>query len=168
MIKNYNQFNESLLDKLEGPSKEDVLNNITPDELLYRSCKKSDYENAKFALENNADVHYLKDLCIRFSDDFEIIRLLVEYGANIQADNNVALYNSIIRKDYRRFKFLLENGANIEDHILSYLFSKNRKKFKDYLINNNYIKWNELNSDLKRYAEIYLTEEQVEKIKNNY
>ena len=109
MIFNFEQFNESLLNKLEGPSKEEVLNNITPDELLYKSCTKGDYENAKFALENGADVHYLKDICIRMSSKYEIIKLLIEYGADVQAGYNVALYNSIIRYYFVSFFIFLND-----------------------------------------------------------
>ena len=39
MIKNYNQFNESLLNKLEGPNEEDILDklkNLSSDDLLIK------------------------------------------------------------------------------------------------------------------------------------
>ena len=169
MIKNYNQFNESLLDKLEGPSREEIINNISINDFLYKSCVNSEYDDVKFALNNGADVHHLKDICIRFSNNYNIIKLLLEYGADIHISDDLPLYNATRRHDNKTCKLLIKNGANFyKSSILDYIIQKNMKVLLNFLIKNEYLKWDKMNSEQKRYAEIYLTEEQVEKIKNNY
>lgn len=169
MIFNFEQFNESLLNKLKGPSREEILNNISINDFLYKSCVSGDYDNVKFALENGANVHHLKDICIRFTNDYDIIKLLIDYGADIHVSYELPLYNATRRYDNKTSKLLIKNGADFyNSSILDFIIQKGMKVLLNFLIKNEYLKWDKMNSEQKRYAEIYLTEEQVEKIKNNY
>ena len=68
MIKNYKQFNESLRDKLVGPSDDEVMDNLkhlSPDELLRKSCKIGFLKGVEVALKKGADIHYYDDVPLR-------------------------------------------------------------------------------------------------------
>ena len=72
MIKKYKQFNEGLLDKLTGPSEEEVLDNfkklsiIKKGEILFHSLMEYDDKMVIFALKNGADVHVENDYILKF------------------------------------------------------------------------------------------------------
>ena len=52
-----------------------------------------------------------------------IVKLLLEYGADINANDNKPLYKSIITNNFDVYKILLENGADVYNHnILELLF----------------------------------------------
>ena len=55
MIKKYKQYiKESLLNKLEGPTEEEIFNSVkdlNPDEMLLKACKSDLINLAKYAIE---------------------------------------------------------------------------------------------------------------------
>ena len=117
MITNFSKFNESLRDKLVGPTEDEVMDNfkdLSPNKLLSKSCKKGFLKGVQVALEQGADIHTyntnpLIDACN--NDNFDIIKLLIENGADISNMNRTLLSTCINANNYEMVKFLLENGA---------------------------------------------------------
>ena len=83
MIKNYNQFNESLRDKLVGPTEDEVIDIFlkkSPQELLRKSCKLGLLKGVKIAIENGADIHADNDSALIHSSNYgnlNIVKLLL-------------------------------------------------------------------------------------------
>ena len=70
MIKNYNQFNESLLDNLEGPNEEDILDklkNLSSDDLLIKSSEIGSLGGVIKALRMGADINSNNDCALRYA-----------------------------------------------------------------------------------------------------
>ena len=63
MIKKYKIFKESLLNKLEGPNEEEVLDSLkdNPDKLLKVSLDLNFIKGINFALENGAKIKNLRN-----------------------------------------------------------------------------------------------------------
>ena len=67
----------------------------------------------------------------------EIVKYLVESGADVQAQNNQALINASRSNHFEVVKYLIENGANIQDQdnlALIYACYYNCLKIVKYLI----------------------------------
>jgi len=62
---------------------------------------------------NDSSLHY----AVRIKDNLEIVKLLIENGANINIQNNYltsSLHNAVFLIDnFEIVKLLIENGANI-------------------------------------------------------
>ena len=141
-IKNYNQFNESLLNKLQGPSEEDVWDNyksLKPNELLYKSAKSGFLNGVIKAIEMGANVNDCQNIKDYFDvdddddDDYDynfsvieiaaaynqlnIIKYLIEHNINKEYIND-ALSNMRFDPDdldnLDTVKYLLKNGADLD------------------------------------------------------
>lgn len=137
MIKKYNQYiKESLLDKLSGPSEEEVINTFkdNPDKLLKVSLNTDFLKGINIALENGAKIKNIwnnklweKLFKILNYDDEKIIKTLEAPGILLDyaydADNkNIMIYS-------------LENGANFNNEQLNDMFYDSPKLF-EYLCKN--------------------------------
>lgn len=136
MIKKFNQYNESLLDKLEGPSERDALKE-NPTKVLLHAYDNNDLDLFRLALEhganiekkysskkfNNATLLYY----VTYEGKEEMVKLLIEYGANIEKDTYVGLlaeYGSIdlikyvldrISLTYEQYKKILSSLFYVDD-----------------------------------------------------
>ena len=118
MIKNYKIFKESLLDKLVGPSEEEIISNISknPNKLLLYSCREGLMEYVVKSLEYGADIHFKKDLAIKTAAEcgyLDIVKYLISKGAKIKVQNGVVLENAIINEHIDIVKYLVEKGIDV-------------------------------------------------------
>ena len=112
MIKNYNQFNESLLGNMKGPTDDEIiifLKKNNPNKLLDIGLQRNNFEFVKTAIENGAEIDYrINNPLVKFglSKNWERIKLYM--------DSNISLNSN--------YKSLLKNYAHINDtRILSIL-----------------------------------------------
>ena len=99
-----------------------IKNGVSTDvksDALISSCTQNDnriIEIIKILIENGADIHAEEDQSFINACEYcniEIIKLLIQYGANIHAQNDKALINACYYDDIETVKLLIENGANI-------------------------------------------------------
>ena len=120
MIKNYKQFNESLINKLEGPNEEqiwDYLNGLklNPNDLLIKSSESGFLPGVKKALDNGANINYSNELALyqAVSNSFyDVVKYLIENGANIEGENNDVLKSALLSHDVDILKLLLDNSKH--------------------------------------------------------
>lgn len=97
MIKKYKKYNESLLDKLKGPTKEEIFKYYeTTDinQIFIDAVYENKVDIVEFALDNGADITYKDNraltLCVMYGS-VDIAILLLERGIDITYDNYIAL-----------------------------------------------------------------------------
>ena len=118
MIKKYKIFKESLLNKLEGPSEDEVINNLSknPNKLLLFSCEEGLLEYVKKSLENGADIHYKKDSAVKIvaqDGNLEILKYLISKGANFRVDSDTPMEYAAFGGHLDIIKYLVEMGVKI-------------------------------------------------------
>jgi len=85
----------------------------------YCFCWATEYEHlevVKFLVENGANIHANNDLALCWAAEngyLEIVKYLVENGANIHANNDCALRWAAYKGHLEVVKYLIENGADI-------------------------------------------------------
>lgn len=85
-------------------------------DILGNVAEHGHFEVAKLMLENGADVHYDSDIALRSASDngeIEIVKLLLQYGADVHAENDEALRSASGNGETEIVKLLLENGADV-------------------------------------------------------
>jgi hypothetical protein len=83
---------------------------------LLDGVKEGDVESVKLALENGADVHADNDLALQWAPKYgytEVVKLLLENGADVHADNDSALQLASRYGHAEIVKLLLEYGADV-------------------------------------------------------
>ncbi|AKI80331.1 putative ankyrin repeat protein [Acanthamoeba polyphaga mimivirus] len=55
--------------------------------------------------------HYIKETPKQ--DTFSLLKLLIEYGVDVNANEYLALYSAVSGKNFDKVKLLVENGANV-------------------------------------------------------
>ena len=86
------------------------------DYALRHSSQYGQIEVVKFLIEKGANIHAIDDHALIWSSQYghiEVVKFLVEKGANIHADDECALRESSRNGHIDVVKFLVENGANI-------------------------------------------------------
>ena len=89
---------------------------VENDYALKRSSGRGHLEVVKFLIENGANIHAEDDYALRMSSSngfTDIVKFLVEIGANIHADDDGALRWSSDNGNIEVVKFLIEKGADI-------------------------------------------------------
>jgi hypothetical protein len=86
----------------------------------------------RFLLESGVSSNAINDAFISMfgdtieDDQFELIQLLVDYGANIHIEDNLAFYESICQNHLELLRYLLVKGVKIhygdEDELLTAIF----------------------------------------------
>ena len=123
MIKNYKQFNESLRDKLVGPSEDEVMDNfkdLSPNDLLVKSCKIGFLRGVEIALERGANVHFNGEQSLAetvYNNNLDIFKLLHKNGADIHFGRDVSLRDASHKGNTEMVKYLLDNGADV--HVMN-------------------------------------------------
>jgi ankyrin repeat protein len=85
-------------------------------DLLRISANMGCVEIVEYLVENGADIHAENDVALRgaaFYGNLEVVKYLTEHGANIHVDNEYALRSSYWKLSLNVFKYLIEQGANI-------------------------------------------------------
>ena len=119
MIKNYKQFNESLVDKLVGSTEDEVWNTIkdlSPNEILIKSCDCGFIKGVIFALDNGANVQYKNNRSICDASWYgyiDIVKLLIDKGADIHVNNDEPLKIASGQGNIEIVKLLLDNGCDV-------------------------------------------------------
>ena len=133
MIKNYIQFNESLLDKLQGPSKEEVWKNLwydkgfdTPEEFFLDVIKGIKIKKqTKFP----DSVFWEKNGEIFFEQDLEIMYLRVNY------DTIWKIFDKGFSMEYidiqQFIKGMVEEHLNWKGFTPAMFVSSNRERWKN-------------------------------------
>jgi hypothetical protein len=83
---------------------------------LLDGVKEGDVESVKLALENGADVHAENDSALRWASRYghiEVVKLLLEHGADVHAENDSALQLASRYGHAEIVKLLLEYGADV-------------------------------------------------------
>ena len=118
MIKNYKLFKESLLNKLEGPTIEEIIKN-NPTKLLEVGIIENNFEYVKLAVKNGANVKYEDNVFLELSSDknhdgeyTDIIKYLIENGADVKSNFNNAFYKACHYHQFDLADYLVERGAN--------------------------------------------------------
>ena len=111
MIKNYKLFKESLLDKLKGPTEEEIKDYFknNPNELIRKSIecnsinkKILSVDNIKRAIEMGADINssvrgYQGTLLSFVCEvgDYDLVKYLIENGAELELPGYISFSNSL-------------------------------------------------------------------------
>ncbi|BCS83632.1 ankyrin containing protein [Cotonvirus japonicus] len=84
---------------------------------LNSSCEFGHLEVVRFLVEKGADIQADDNLAVRWASrkgHLEVVRFLVKNGANIQADDNLAIKWASLYGHLEVVRFLVEKGANIQ------------------------------------------------------
>ena len=133
MIKNYNKFNEGLIDKLKGYSDEEVWNNLKElglDKALIKACKINFLYGVKKALEEGANYKAEFNKPFRNACDngcYDVVKFFLDnYKINKVAIEN-GFHNSFAHGDKRITK-LLNKYLNVKEGINDYLKGPNMEE----------------------------------------
>ena len=86
------------------------------DKQLIEASEKGRLDVVKYLVENGADIHAQDDCALRWSAErghLEVVRLLLENGADVHTRNNYALGWSAYYGNFEVVRLLLENGADV-------------------------------------------------------
>ena len=143
MIKNFKQFNESLRDKLVGPSDDELLNNfkdLNPNSLLLKSSKIGFLKGVEIALERGANIDYWNNDALTNACSFghyDIVKLLIDKGVDIHISNEFTLLQSCSSGYYDMVKLLLDNDADVHvnnDRPIRYAIEKRHEDIVKLLL----------------------------------
>ena len=122
------------------------------DKLLYISAGRGDIEATKRCLEHNAKTTFFGYTALNQASKnghWEIVKLLVEYGVNIndrdKISNDTALMVALEQNHFEVVKLLVENGADVNatnDICQTALDLAKTDEIREYLINRANIDWN--------------------------
>jgi len=115
MIKKYKQFNEGLLDKLQGPTDEEVMkhfNNLSPSQMLSQACKTDYLPAIKLALSKGGNIFTDDDTTIYLYEHKLITeKQYLDLGNYI--NNNHFLTISVRLKSIEGIKSALKRNAKV-------------------------------------------------------
>ena len=86
------------------------------DKIILGQKRRIDSNIIKELIEQGADIHVDNDFAFRFASEFghlETVKFLVEQGANIHANNDSALRTASLNGHLEIVKYLVEQGADI-------------------------------------------------------
>ena len=128
MIKSFKLYNESLLDKISGPSEDEIIKNLEdkPDRLLKVSLRNNSKKGVDYALKNNANVGLLTE------QELDVLINTYNYDINIIMDklSFSSLYSyGVYKNNVNLIKRSIEMGKIISDYDLVDLYEENNKLF---------------------------------------
>ena len=92
IIKNFKLFKESLLTKLEGPTEEEIwdnLNHLSPDMLLDKSIKIDFLKGIKYAIDNGATLEKDDIITAISNRSYNTIKYLLSTDINFEIDKKI-------------------------------------------------------------------------------
>lgn len=117
MIKKFKEYiKESLLDKLEGPTIDDALNN-NPTKVLQYAINSNNDELIKKSIEYGADINFNDGYLLKYYSEkgnLERVKFYVENGADVNYGDSVTQLPIVkaARNGHADIvKYLLDNGA---------------------------------------------------------
>jgi ankyrin repeat protein len=155
MIIKYDNFLNEELKVLKGPSNresDEALNNLSPDEALWKSVLHKYIKGVNDALERGANVNVRDEVKWGWTvlmtaasiGNLEIVKLLVEHGADVNLKNvkgNTALILAAQNDNFNIVKYLVEKGADVK-------IKNEYGKTALYSIENRFSSHNNINSDI--------------------
>ena len=110
---------ESLLDKISGPSEEEIISNLSknPNNLLLYACREGLMEYVVKSLEYGADIHFKNDLAIKTAAKcgyLDMVKYLISKGADFHIDMETPLRYASLNGHLDIVKYLINKGANIK------------------------------------------------------
>lgn len=149
MIKKYTQYvNEGILDKMTGPSIEEMLKNSPTDAFMF-GIRDLNYDLMKSAIEQGADLNRKKDtyLPIRIAistKNIELLKFLLDNGFYVTHKHFLLLLyvddNNFIEQSIKLFlEYIDKSSKNNYNIIYEYLYYINKNKFNNYIIKNEII-----------------------------
>ena len=115
MIKKYKLFNESLLNKIKGPTEENIwelIKNYQPNSMLVKSCEIGYLKGVQYAIEHDANINYEHSLPLYLAVEnnyIDIVKYLIENGSKLEGENNDIIKNAILSHTSEILKILLDN-----------------------------------------------------------
>ena len=111
------RIEESLLDKIEGPSAEEVINN-NPDKALMFGIKNEDIEVVKLAIAHDADIRLrnyepFKDSVTRSNNEITIFLTNILLRSATQKEKDMILCYGAAYNNLQVVKLAVESGADI-------------------------------------------------------
>ena len=139
MIKKFNEFiNEDILNKLTGPSKEEImysLNTMSPDKALTKSIKLGLLDGVKIAIERGADLEDEHNTDDAFNYP-EIYKYLIEHGA--YQHPYTLLRNSILLEYFYGVEKAISEDIDLNDEeLIIGAFEHFNKDIIELLLRNN-------------------------------
>ena len=119
MIIKFELYNESLRDKMKGKSKEEiaeVYRTMEPNRKFKRAYFKGIDWLLINAIKSGANVHFQDDAALKNyvqKGNLKMVKLLIEYGADVNVHNGYPLITSIGYRHSDIAKLLIENGADV-------------------------------------------------------
>jgi ankyrin repeat protein len=113
--------NKNINDLFVPKSKEDVINAINnlnqkeKDTKLIHAAQTGQLDIVKLLIEYGANIHRSDDAALRFASfegHINIVKYLIEKGADVQALNNVALFWASYNNHKEVVNLLKKHGAN--------------------------------------------------------
>jgi hypothetical protein len=108
------------LNILRPKSEEDILKDMPPDQdpidILIKSSQAGFLPGVKLALKSGADVHADNDIALRWAAQYghiDVVKVLLDAGANVHACNDAALRWAAQYGHIDVVKVLLDAGANV-------------------------------------------------------
>lgn len=149
MIKKYTQYvNEGILDKMIGPSIEEMLKNSPTDAFMF-GVRDLNYDLMKSAIEHGADLNRKKDsyLPIRIAistKNIELLKFLLDNGFYVTYKHFLLLVyvddNNFFEQTIKLFlEYIDKSSQNIYNIIYEYLYYIHKNKFNIYKIKNEII-----------------------------
>lgn len=107
MLKNFKSFNKNLLNKMIGPTEDEVwdtLKDYDTNNMYAKSCEAGFLKGVKLALEKGVDIFTY----FQYDDEDD-------YGEHMNETGNSALEHLIKNNDYEIFKYVFDN-TSIKGH----------------------------------------------------
>ena len=122
MITKYNLYKESLLNKISGPSEEEVwdkIKKLNPEDMMVKSINVDLLKGVKLAINNGIDIHiqneaYLRHACEKGS--YNVVKYLLEQGADVNILDEEPLRKAVYTNSADVVKLLLEYGAEVNSY----------------------------------------------------
>ena len=126
-VKSFDIFiNEGIRDKMTPKSEEEIINSVkylNIDDQLIMGVMDGVVSLVKYALKNDANVHYLDDMSIRYicdmynrnisiNDRKEIIKMLIDAGADV--NKGYGVFNGHTKREEELYNFYMDYAKNNE------------------------------------------------------
>ena len=146
MIKKYTQYvNEGILDKMTGPSIEEILKN-SPIDAFMIGIRNLNYDLMKSAIEHGADLNksYLPIRIAIHTKNIELLKFLLDNGFYVTHQLFLLLVyvddNNFIEQSIKLFlEYIDKSSKNIYNIIYEYLYYIHKNKINNYIIKNEII-----------------------------
>ena len=131
-----NRFEKKILKKIHKKYKILYGGGDINDE-LFEACDSGNLENVKLLLENGANIHADNDRALMLASEngyLDIVKFLLKHGANIHAQEDSAIFLAIENEKYDIVKFLVKNGVNVDRFLILKSISRNQLNLLKFFV----------------------------------